>query len=156
VLLGLDTSSRYIRRSYERRSGNLSSHDCPRLECLKHPNIAFPLGNHTGWLTILRRPVVRHQQTTHVDRKRKDAHIRHNIDSKSDARPVYAKLGRYPKPQQESAMKISTQMEDAGILLRGSSQRTASTAFPPKEKASSEYRVVHNFMPMNSNTIKLQ
>jgi hypothetical protein len=52
------------------------------------------------------------------------------------------------------AAKVFPEMEEAGILVRGSSPQGAKTLFPPKKKGSDQLRVVHNFIPVNASTIK--
>src|SRR5437762_9342352 len=47
-------------------------------------------------------------------------------------------------------------MEEAGIIIRGTSEWGARTKFPPKKKGSDQFRVVHNFIPINKVTIKPQ
>ena len=80
--------------------------------------------------------------------------IEHIIDLKSDARPVYASLKRYPESQRDFVAKIFPQMEDADTLVRRASPWAAHTTFIPKNKGSKEFRVCHNYIPLESYTIK--
>lgn len=80
--------------------------------------------------------------------------VEHTIDLKPNARPVYAKIPSYNHKEREFAAKIFPEMEAAGIIIRGASDWGAKCKFPPKKPGSSDFRVVHNFMPVNAETIK--
>ena len=47
-------------------------------------------------------------------------------------------------------------MEEVGIIIRGMSKWGARTKFPSKKKGSNQFRIVHNFIPINKVTIKPQ
>ena len=47
-------------------------------------------------------------------------------------------------------------MEEAGIIMRETSEWGARTKFPPKKPGSDQLQVVHNFILVNDVTIKLQ
>ena len=80
--------------------------------------------------------------------------IEHSIDLQPNAKPVKGTLPKYTKEEREFANLIFPELEDAGIIVRRSSPWGARTKFPPKKKGSKLMRVVHNFMPVNSWTIK--
>jgi hypothetical protein len=69
------------------------------------------------------------------------------------AQPKKAKMWRYTQREREFAAKIFPEMEEAGIIVRGSSEWGARTKFLPK-RDSDKLRVVHNFMPVNECTVK--
>jgi RNase H-like domain found in reverse transcriptase/Integrase zinc binding domain len=81
--------------------------------------------------------------------------IQHSIDLLPNARPKKEKMQRYTQREREFAAKIFPEMEEAGVIVRGSSNWGARTKFPPKKDAD-KLRVVHNFIPVNSYTIKPQ
>ena len=80
--------------------------------------------------------------------------IEHSIDLVPNAKPVHGTLPKYTPQEREFANKIFPELEDAGIIIRRSSPWGARTKFPPKKKGSQLLRVVHNFIPVNSYTIK--
>jgi len=82
--------------------------------------------------------------------------IEHSIDLEPNAKPVKGTLPKYTAQEREFANTIFPAMEDAGIIVRRSSAWGARTKFPPKKKGSTQLRVVHNFIPVNSHTIKSQ
>lgn len=47
-------------------------------------------------------------------------------------------------------------MEEAGIIIRASSDWRCQSRFSPKKKGSEELRIVHNYIPLNCQTIKPQ
>ncbi|KAI9767175.1 MAG: hypothetical protein M1839_004611 [Geoglossum umbratile] len=75
--------------------------------------------------------------------------IEHAINTKADAAPVRARPKRYTQQEQEYSAIIFPDMEEAGILVQGSSKWGAITLFPPKKKGSKDLRIVHNFIPIN-------
>lgn len=80
--------------------------------------------------------------------------IEHSIDLEAHARPIKTSLPRYTAEEREFANRIFPELEDAGIIVRRSSPWGHRTKFPPKKKDSPLLRVVHNFIPVNSFTIK--
>lgn len=82
--------------------------------------------------------------------------IEHSIDLKPNVRPVFAKIPRYNRKEREFAANIFFLMEEAGIIVRGFSEWGARSKFSPKKKGSEELRVVHNFISVNSQTVKPQ
>lgn len=82
--------------------------------------------------------------------------ICHSIDLVPGATPVYGRMKRYTPKEKQFAAKGFPAMEEAGIIMRASSDWGARTQFPPKKKGEVELRVVHNFIPVNKNTIKPQ
>ena len=80
--------------------------------------------------------------------------IQHSIDIVSNARPVYHKITKYTPQEQQFAGRIFPEMEEAGILVRGTSEWGAHTKSPPRKKGSADLRVVHNIIPINAATIK--
>lgn len=45
-------------------------------------------------------------------------------------------------------------MEETGILVKKSNTWEVITKFPPKKKGSDQLKIMHNFIPVNINTIK--
>lgn len=82
--------------------------------------------------------------------------IKHFIDLKPNARPVFAKIPRCNRKEREFAANIFPLMEESGIIVRGFSEWGARSKFPPKKKGSEELRVIHNFISVNSQTVKPQ
>ena len=82
--------------------------------------------------------------------------IEHSIDLKPNARPSYSKIPRYTEKERQFCDCIFPEMEEAGIITRASSDWGCRSRFPPKKKGSEELRVVHNYIPLNSQTIKPQ
>src|SRR4051812_44707656 len=82
--------------------------------------------------------------------------IEHAIDIKADAAPVRARPKWYTQREREYSAMVFPDMEEAGILVRGSSEWGAMTLFPLKKKGSEDLRIVHNFIPINRYTIKPQ
>ena len=82
--------------------------------------------------------------------------IEHSIDLKPNARPSYSKIPRYTEKERQFCDRIFPEMEEAGIIIRASSDWGCRSRFPPKKKGSEELRVVHNYIPLNSQTIKPQ
>ena len=80
--------------------------------------------------------------------------IEHSIDLEPHARPIKGTLPKYTPQEREFANRIFPELEDAGIIVRRSSPWGARTKFPPKKKGSELLRVVHNYKPVNSFTIK--
>ncbi len=80
--------------------------------------------------------------------------IEHSIDLQPNAKPVKSSLPRYTQEEKEFANRIFPELEDAGIIIRRSSEWGARTKFPPKKKDSPLKRVVHNFIPVNTWTVK--
>jgi hypothetical protein len=80
--------------------------------------------------------------------------IEHAIDLFPNTVPFIKKSKRYTQRERDFAAVVFPQMEEAGILYRGSSPWGAATLFPPKKKGSSDMRVVHSFIPINASTIK--
>ncbi len=82
--------------------------------------------------------------------------IEHSIDLKPNARPSYSKIPRYTEKERQFCDRIFPEMEEAGIIIRASSDWGCRSRFPPKKKDSEELRVVYNYIPLNSQTIKPQ
>lgn len=80
--------------------------------------------------------------------------IEHSIDLVPNVKPVHSTLPKYTPQEREFANRIFPELEDAGIIIRQSSPWGARTKFPPKKKGSPLLRVVHNFIPVNSYSIK--
>lgn len=78
--------------------------------------------------------------------------IEHAIVTRPDAVPVCHKGFRYGLAEREFAAKMFPAMEEAGIVVRGTSSWGARTKFPPKKNGT--FRVVHNFIPINRATEK--
>src|SRR5437762_5819630 len=78
------------------------------------------------------------------------------IDLKSQINLVKSRVPRYTLKEREFAAKIFPEMKEAGIIIRGTSEWGARTKFLLKKKGSDQFRVVHNFIPVNKVTIKLQ
>jgi hypothetical protein len=58
--------------------------------------------------------------------------VEHSIDLQPGARPVRAKLPRYTHRERDFANRMIPEMEEAGILVKMSSDWGARTKFPPK------------------------
>src|SRR5947199_8590065 len=82
--------------------------------------------------------------------------LHHAIDLKQQIKPVKSKVPRYTLKEREFTAKIFSEMEEAGIIIQSMSEWEAKTKFPPKKKGSDQFQVVHNFIPINKVTIKLQ
>src|SRR5438034_1247838 len=82
--------------------------------------------------------------------------LHHVIDLKQQIKLVKSKVPRYTLKEREFAAKIFPEMEEAGIIIWSISEWGAKTKFPPKKKGSDQFRVIHNFIPINKVTIKLQ
>ena len=82
--------------------------------------------------------------------------IEYSIDLKPNARLSYSKIPRYTEKERQFCDRIFPEMEEAGIITRASSDWGCRSRFPPKKKGSEELRVVHNYIPLNSQTIKPQ
>src|SRR5438046_3174494 len=82
--------------------------------------------------------------------------LHHVIDLKQQIKLVKSKVLRYTLKEREFAAKIFPEMEEAGIIIWSMSEWGAKTKFPPKKKGSDQFRVIHNFIPINKVTIKLQ
>ena len=82
--------------------------------------------------------------------------IEHSIDLEEGARPVKGTLPKYTQEEREFANQIFPELEDAGIIIRCSSEWGARTKFPSKKKGSSLKRLVHNFVPLNKYTRKIR
>ena len=82
--------------------------------------------------------------------------IEHSTDSKPNARPAYGRIPKYNRKEREFAAYIFPMMEEAGIIVRAASDWGARSKFPPKKKGSEDLRVVHNFIPLNEQTVKPQ
>lgn len=82
--------------------------------------------------------------------------IEHSIDLKPGAHPVRGKIPRYNAAERAFANEIFPLMEDAGVIVRRSSEWGAGTKFPPKKKGSPLLRVVQNYIPLNKHTIRSQ
>jgi len=80
--------------------------------------------------------------------------IEHTIDLTPNARPVKGRLPKYTAQEREFANTIFPKLEEAGVIVRRSSEWGAPTKFPPKKKGSGLLRVVHQFIPINKYTIK--
>jgi len=80
--------------------------------------------------------------------------IEHSIDLEPHAPLSKISLPRYTPEEKEFANRIFLEMEDAGIIVRRSSSWGHRIKFPLKKMDSSLLRVVHNFIPVNSFTIK--
>lgn len=93
--------------------------------------------------------------TSLLDMKPTDL-VQHTIDLKPNARPVYSKIPRYTAKERAFAEVILPEMEKAGIIARIASDWGCRTKFPPQKPGSEDLRVVHNFIPLNEQTIKPQ
>ncbi len=82
--------------------------------------------------------------------------IKHSIDFKPNARPSYSKIPRYTEKERQFCDRIFPKIEEAGIITRASSDWRCRSQFLPKKKGSEELHVVHNYIPLNSQTIKPQ
>lgn len=72
--------------------------------------------------------------------------LEHSIDLTEDAKHTAKERG--------FANEIFSAMENACIITRKSSLWGSRTKFPPKKKGSEDLRVFHNFIPINTYTIK--
>ena len=80
--------------------------------------------------------------------------IEHFIDLVPNAKPVRGTLPKYTVQEREFANRIFSELEDADIIVRRSSEWGARTKFPPKKKDLPLFRIVHNYIPVNKYTIK--
>lgn len=80
--------------------------------------------------------------------------FKHSIDLEPNARPFRGTLPKYTQAEREFTDQIFPEIEDAGIIMRGSSPCGARKRFPPKKKESELLRFVHNSIALNSHTIK--
>ena len=62
--------------------------------------------------------------------------LHHMIDLKMQINSVKSRVPRYTLKEREFAAKIFPEMEEAGIVIRGTSEWGAKTKFPPKKKGS--------------------
>ena len=82
--------------------------------------------------------------------------IKHSITFKPNAHPSYFKILHYTEKERQFCDRIFLEMEEVGIITRASSDQGCQSWFPPKKKSSEELCVVHNYIPLNSQTIKPQ
>ena len=82
--------------------------------------------------------------------------IEHSINLKPNARPSYSKIPRYTEKERQFCDRIFPEIEEAGIITRASSDWGCRSRFPLKKNGSEELRVVHNYISLNSQTIKPQ
>ncbi len=82
--------------------------------------------------------------------------IKHFIDLKSNAKSFKETLLKYTAQEREFANIIFSTMKDVEIIVRRSSAWRARTKFSLKKKESTQLRVIHNFISINSHTIKSQ
>ncbi len=82
--------------------------------------------------------------------------IEHSIDLKPNASPSYSKIACYTEKERQFCDRIFPEIEEAGIITRASSGWGCRSRFPSKKKGSEELRVVHNYILLNSQTIKPQ
>ncbi len=82
--------------------------------------------------------------------------IEHSIELKPWAQPVGGKILHYTAAERAFANEIFPLIENAGVIVRRSSEWGAKTKFLPKKKRSSILRVVHNYIPHNKNTTQSQ
>ena len=82
--------------------------------------------------------------------------IQHTIDLKLNARLIYSKIPQYNCKKRQFAAKIFSKMEKTRIITKATSNWEACSKFPPKKKGSDNLHMVHNFIPVNNMTQKLQ
>ncbi len=82
--------------------------------------------------------------------------IEHSINLKPNACPSYSKIPPYTEKERQFCDCIFPKIEEAGIITRASSDWGCRSRFPLKKKISEELCVVHNYIPLNSQTIKPQ
>lgn len=79
--------------------------------------------------------------------------IEHRIPTYPWATPRAAKLPLYMEEEKSWQVENLPKMVDAGIIIKYMSPWSARTKFP--RKTSGKLRMVHNFMPINTATIKI-
>ncbi len=82
--------------------------------------------------------------------------IEHFIDLKSNAKSIKETLLKYTAQERKFANTIFSIMKDVEIIVRRSNAWRARTKFSLKKKEFTQLRVIHNFIPINSHTIKSQ
>ena len=86
--------------------------------------------------------------------------IEHGIDLKADAVPARSKIPLYTEAELRFVNKLILAMEERGLILRCDSTWLARTKFPPKPnrpgKQEDNFRMVHNYIPLNWHTLKSQ
>ncbi len=80
----------------------------------------------------------------------------HSINHKPNARPSYSKIPRYTEKKRKFYDRIFPEIEQAGIITWASSDWGCRSRFPPKKKGSEELHVVHNYIPLDNQTITPQ
>ncbi|KAF2966539.1 hypothetical protein GQX73_g7005 [Xylaria multiplex] len=80
--------------------------------------------------------------------------IEHCIDTDPNVKPFRLRQVRYTRDELEFSKKVFPTMEEADIITKGSSAWAAYTRFPYKKNR--ELRVVHDYRPINSATLKPQ
>ncbi|KAJ8175493.1 hypothetical protein LV161_008779 [Aspergillus fumigatus] len=79
--------------------------------------------------------------------------VEHRIPTYPWATPRAAKLPLYTEEEKSWQVENLPKMVDAGIIIECMSPWSARTKFP--RKTSGKLRMVHNFMPINAATIKM-
>ena len=82
--------------------------------------------------------------------------IKHSINLKPNACPSYSKIPRYTKKKRQFCNRIFPKIEKAGIIIRASSNWGCQSRFFLKKKKLEEFWIVHNYILLNSQTIKPQ
>ena len=82
--------------------------------------------------------------------------IEHSIDLEPNARPSYSKIPCYTEKERQFCDRIFPEIKEAGIMTRASSDWRCRSRFPPKKNGSEELCVIHNYIPLKSQTIKPQ
>jgi hypothetical protein len=82
--------------------------------------------------------------------------IEHFIDLKSNAKSMKETLLKYTAQKRKFVNNIFSTMKDADIIVRRSNAWEAWTKFSLKKKRSTQLRMIHNFIPINSHIIKSQ
>ena len=82
--------------------------------------------------------------------------IEYSINLKPNSCPSYSKIPRYTEEKRHFCDRIFSKIEETGIITRTSSDWGCQSRFSLKKKGSEELRVVHNYIPLISQTIKLQ
>lgn len=82
--------------------------------------------------------------------------IEHFIDLKSNAKSIKETLLKYTAQKREFANTIFSIMKDVEIIVRRSNAWEVQTKFSLKKKEFTQLRVIHNFISINSHTIKSQ
>ena len=82
--------------------------------------------------------------------------IKHSINLKPKVCSSYLKISHYTEKKRQFCDRIFLKIEETGIITRASSDWGCQSRFLSEKKRSKEPRIVYNYIPLNSQTIKLQ